>query len=73
MEESPATASPVVPATPWMNVHGIDDECDLRALGLSHINWAKVTSTPWQGDLEESHINGRKSHQYVRITMAQLQ
>ena len=44
----------------------------VRALGLSHINWAKVTSTPWQGDLEESHINGRKSHQYVRITMAQL-
>ena len=45
----------------------------ILALGLSHINWAKVTSTPWQGDLEESHINGRKSHQYVRITMAQLQ
>ena len=45
----------------------------VRAQGLSHINWAKVTSTPWQDDLEESHINGRKSHQYVKITMAQLQ
>ena len=45
----------------------------VRALDLSHINWAKVTSTRWQGGLEASRFNGRKSLQYVKITMAQLQ